>query len=77
MLYTKEGIRVVTRVIIDEERCKGCELCMSFCPRGAIAMSSRFNSRGHHPATLVAEEKCNSCGICAIMCPDVAIEVYR
>lgn len=65
------------KVVFDEDRCKGCELCMHFCPKGAIKMADHLNSKGFHPATLADEEKCISCGICAQMCPDVVIEVYR
>lgn len=77
MFYAKEGAEVMSKVIIDEDRCKGCGLCIHFCPKGALTMSDRFNAKGHHPVTLTNEEKCTSCGICGIMCPDVAIEVYR
>lgn len=65
------------RVIIDAERCKGCTLCVEFCPHQALEMSEGTNSRGHHPVILRYEEKCTGCGICALVCPSVCIEVYR
>jgi 2-oxoglutarate ferredoxin oxidoreductase subunit delta len=63
---------------IDEERCKGCGLCISVCPQKIIRFSERFNSKGYHPAEQNDPEgKCNGCGFCYMMCPDVCITVYR
>ena len=66
-------------ILIDGERCKGCELCLEFCPKGLIKISEEFNSKGFRPVKPVDghEEKCSGCLACAMMCPDVAIEVYR
>lgn len=65
------------RIAIDRERCKGCELCVHFCPKDLICMSEEFNGKGHHPAAFRESEECSGCAVCAMMCPDVAIEVYR
>jgi 2-oxoglutarate ferredoxin oxidoreductase subunit delta len=64
--------------VIDVERCKGCELCVSVCPQHVIGMSTSFNTRGYRPAQLADPAgDCTGCGVCAIICPDVAITVYR
>ena len=63
------------RIVIDSERCKGCELCSGVCPQHVIGMAESFNARGYHPAQLTGA--CTGCGVCAIICPDVAITVYR
>jgi 2-oxoglutarate ferredoxin oxidoreductase subunit delta len=66
------------RIVIDSERCKGCELCAGVCPQHVICMSEAFNARGYHPAQLVdPASTCTGCGVCALICPDVAITVYR
>ncbi len=65
------------RVVFDEERCKGCELCVTFCPKNIIYLADRLNRQGYRPATVTEQEKCISCAICARMCPDCAIEVYK
>jgi 2-oxoglutarate ferredoxin oxidoreductase subunit delta len=65
------------RVIFDEERCKGCELCVDACPKGIVRLAEHTNGRGFRPATVVEQEKCTSCASCARMCPDTVIEVYR
>ena len=68
------------RVIIYEDRCKGCRLCTTACPKKIMVMDDeKLNSKGFHPATVRAEdmENCISCAFCAMICPDVAIEVER
>jgi len=64
-------------ITINEERCKGCELCVHFCPKCLIYMADKFNSKGHHPSVFRDTGECNACTVCAVMCPDVAIEVYK
>jgi len=65
-------------IVIDENRCKGCELCTTVCPKDIIHMADRFTPRGYHPATLVDPEYiCTGCLLCSTICPDVAITVYR
>ncbi len=65
------------RVVIDQQRCKGCGLCVEFCPQDNIKLSSAMNQAGYHPACIISEEACTGCQMCALMCPDVCIEIYR
>lgn len=66
------------KVKIDEERCKGCGLCVEFCPKSCLGFSKRLNSKGYFPAEFTGDgDCCTGCAICATVCPDVAIEVYR
>jgi 2-oxoglutarate ferredoxin oxidoreductase subunit delta len=67
----------VAKVSFLEERCKGCGLCIAFCPKNCLALGGHLNTQGYHPATLVDGENCISCAICARMCPDVVIEVEK
>jgi 2-oxoglutarate ferredoxin oxidoreductase subunit delta len=66
-------------VVIDTERCKGCQLCFAFCPKGVLKLAAGINRMGYTPAEVNAEtaRDCTGCGICALMCPDVAITVHR
>jgi len=63
------------QVVIDRDRCKGCELCMHACPQEIIAMSKEINVKGYFFAEVVDQPRCIGCRLCAIVCPDVAIEV--
>ncbi len=66
------------RIVIDAERCKGCELCGPVCPQGVIHPADSFNSSGYHPARLVDPDGlCTGCAVCALVCPEVAITVFR
>jgi 2-oxoglutarate ferredoxin oxidoreductase subunit delta len=66
------------RITIDTERCKGCELCTTVCPKDLIHMAETFNKKGYRPAMLVdSSTECTGCAICAVICPDAAITVYR
>jgi 2-oxoglutarate ferredoxin oxidoreductase subunit delta len=65
-------------VIIDIERCKGCDLCVEACPPQVLTLSPDFNLKGYHPAVLVEHENhCTGCSLCAVSCPDGCITVYR
>ncbi len=68
----------MAHIEVNENLCKGCEMCVYACPQKIIALDkAKINTKGYHPATLVTPEKCVGCKACAIMCPDVAITVYR
>jgi len=62
---------------INEELCKGCGLCASFCPRKIITLSDTFNPSGYHYAYVQDQSRCSGCGYCFLICPDAAIKIYR
>ena len=64
-------------VQIDGERCKGCTLCIEFCPKDSISLSRELNLKGFFVAAFDVGKECTGCGICAVMCPEVAVEVQR
>ncbi len=66
------------RIIIDSERCKGCALCISYCPVNILALDdTTTNTKGYTPLISIDPDKCIACGFCAIMCPDSVITVER
>ena len=62
-------------VVIDAERCKGCELCIPACPPNVLRMSDRRNSSGYLLPELL--EGCTGCSACLMVCPDFCFEVYQ
>jgi len=66
------------KIIINEELCKGCGLCVEFCPKKILVISEKkLNRKGRHPVIVLDEKKCIGCKSCALMCPEVAIEIYE
>jgi len=65
------------RIEIDQELCKGCHICIAFCPEKEISPSDKLNAAGYAPVSFSDNGKCTGCATCGIVCPDVAIEVYR
>ena len=63
------------RHIIDGERCKGCGLCVTVCPKQVLEMSDAVNTRGYFPVYQARPGDCVLCAICCTMCPDVAITI--
>ncbi len=64
------------KLTFDSEACKGCELCVSFCPVEILYLDKdRINSSGYHLISVSDMDKCIGCANCAIVCPDSVIKV--
>lgn len=59
---------------VNEIYCKGCNLCILFCPRDALEESDELNKKGVHPPREI-EDRCVGCRLCELICPDFAITV--
>lgn len=59
-------------VHIRAERCKGCELCIDYCPTRVLALSSEFNAKGYH-FPVVVNDDCINCQSCRTICPEFAV----
>jgi 2-oxoglutarate ferredoxin oxidoreductase subunit delta len=64
-----------SRIQFDIERCKGCGLCVLYCPKGSLRLTRHLNTQGNSYVDQVDPAVCNACGICFRMCPDVAIKI--
>lgn len=74
---TLSGTEMKGKIEINQELCKGCELCIHFCPKKLITLSENLNMAGYLPSEFKETKECTGCATCATVCPEVAIEVYR
>ena len=70
---------MAVKIKIDKEKCKGCELCVNECKKGAIKMSkfNKTNKMGYRFARVINSKKCTACANCAIICADACIEIKK
>lgn len=64
-------------VLVNEERCKGCDLCVVACPTDVLALHKEVNARGYHYAYMKDPDACIGCANCGYICPDACITVYK
>jgi 2-oxoglutarate ferredoxin oxidoreductase subunit delta len=62
-------------VYLIPERCKGCNLCLHFCPTQVLMISEKTNNKGYHYPEITPgkEDKCVNCEFCTMICPEFAI----
>ena len=65
----------MARIIINQERCKGCGLCLEVCPRKVLSPAPQVNKKGVHPIQALQPAECSGCKLCVTVCPDVAISL--
>ena len=64
-----EAAKNLPRIEIYEKYCKGCSLCVDFCPTDVLVMKGAY-------VVVKDLEKCTRCQICDLRCPDFAIQVF-
>ncbi len=64
------------QVVVKQEFCKGCNLCIEYCKPQVLASSHSLNEMGYHYAEAANPEQCTGCMSCTLVCPDLVIEVY-
>jgi 2-oxoglutarate ferredoxin oxidoreductase subunit delta len=81
-LRTREDVQAIARaatksyvssgvtIEINDAWCKGCAICVEFCPKDVLVMN-RMDK-----VEVQALEACTKCLRCEQLCPDFAIVVY-
>jgi len=64
LIYLKN----VVTLMLDQEKCTGCGMCLSVCPHAVLSLT---NGR----ARIENRDACMECGACARNCPTEAITV--
>jgi len=64
-------------IIIDERYCKGCGICIHFCPKHVLEIAKEVNSRGFYTPCVTDGSECTNCRQCELFCPDFAIFIIE
>ena len=67
---TKTYVSTGVTIQINDAWCKGCTICVEFCPKDVLVMN-RMDK-----VEVKALEACTKCLRCEQLCPDFAIVVY-
>ena len=59
----------MTVVSINATWCKGCGICVAFCPKKTLELDRDGKAFQARP------DDCIRCGMCVLCCPDLAVSV--
>jgi 2-oxoglutarate ferredoxin oxidoreductase subunit delta len=55
--------------LINRDWCKGCGICVQFCPKGVLEIDDKEKAIAHEPTG------CVCCKMCELRCPDLALKI--
>jgi len=66
---TAHPAKQLWRIEIDERLCKGCGICVDFCPTDVLELRGLV-------VGVRDLDVCTGCQLCDLRCPDFAIQVF-
>lgn len=66
----KAGEIANEKIVVKPAWCKGCGICVAFCPTKALVLKN-------DKVVMNDVDKCIQCGVCEVRCPDYAIYLRR
>jgi len=67
-----ELVDEIADIIVDEDLCSGCAMCVSLCPYDALKLVKKEDD---HIVLQIDDFKCKRCGVCVSTCPSNAISI--
>jgi 2-oxoglutarate ferredoxin oxidoreductase subunit delta len=65
------------KILIDDQFCKGCNLCLHVCPKNIFSEGEGRSRGGYRMPRVDGEKECTGCLLCEMTCPDLALTVRR
>jgi 2-oxoglutarate ferredoxin oxidoreductase subunit delta len=66
---------MANKVYINDALCKGCNICVEFCPKEVFEESTEVGARGYFVPVAARPEDCSACMLCEHLCPELAITI--
>ena len=62
-------VKIKGAIVVNSDRCKGCQLCVVACPKNVIALAPKKVNVHGYPYVEQTGDDCIGCASFAILCP--------
>ncbi len=76
-MKTSPKKKATEAILIDEQYCKGCFLCIAVCPKKVLARGEKRSRAGYSMPQVENLGACISCALCEMTCPDMALTLVQ
>lgn len=76
-MKTSPKKKATEAILIDEQYCKGCFLCIAVCPKKVLARGDKRSRAGYSMPQVENLGACISCALCEMTCPDMALTLVQ